>query len=195
MIRHNLIFWHDFKHHVNTIIHFYDSWKNLFVHKFWRSLVTVGLYFKQLNNLVKNFTSEWVSKILKIMFQKIIILVTVFPSSLRINCEVLRNDDFTEFPAIFRVQGPSRFFGERTLIETDILSFEGCLYSCMLYLKWRFVNYHKDQKICELLANVTTNQREIGWLSSKVTIGDVSILQFPFKYKIRIPSQHLIVQS
>ena len=129
---------------------------------------------KQLNNLVENFTSEWVSKILKTMFQKIIILVTVIPSSSRINCEVLRNDDFTEFSATFKMQGPSRFFGEGTLIETDILSFERCLYSCMLYLKCRFVNYHKDQKVCELLANVTTNKREIGWLSSRATNGDVS---------------------
>ena len=103
------------------------------------------------------------------MFQKIIILVTVITSSLRINGEVLHNDDFTELSAIFITQKSRRVYGEGTLIETNILSFEKCLYICILYLKCGFVNYHEDQKACELLTNVTTIKIEGGWLTSRVT--------------------------
>ena len=105
------------------------------------------------------------------MFQKIIILVTAITSSLRINGEVLHNDDFTELSAIFITQKSRRVYGEGTLIETNILSCEKCLYTCILYLKCGFFNYHEDQKICELLANVTTINIEGGWQTSRVTNG------------------------
>ena len=105
------------------------------------------------------------------MFQKIIILVTVIASSLRINGELLHNDDFTELSAIFITQKSRRVSGEETLIETNILLFEKCLYSCTLYLKCGFVNYHEDQKVCELLANVTTTKIDGGWLTSRATNG------------------------
>lgn len=58
------------------------------------------------------------------MFQKIIIFVTVVAFSLRINGEVLRNDDFI----LFTTQESRRIYGEGTLNETEILSFEECLY-------------------------------------------------------------------
>ena len=107
----------------------------------------------------------------KKIFQIIMHLVTVTACYLRVNGEVLRNDDFTELSAIFRTQESRRFFGEITLVETNILSFEECLYSCMLYLRCGFINYLKDQNVCELLANVTTIKREDGWLSSRATNG------------------------
>ena len=39
----------------------------------------------------------------------------------------------------------------------------------MLYLKRGFVNYHGGQKVCELLANLTTTKIEDGWLTSRAT--------------------------
>ena len=113
------------------------------------------------------------------MFQIIVHLVTIIACYFKINGEVFRNDDFTEFSAIFTTQESSRYFAEGTLIEKDISSFQECLYFCMLYLKCGFINYHKDQKVCELLANVTTIEKEIGWLSSRATDDGVSTTVVP----------------
>lgn len=46
---------------------------------------------------------------------KKIIFVTVVAFSLRINGEVLRNDDFTEFSAVSTTQESRRIYGEGTL--------------------------------------------------------------------------------
>ena len=130
------------------------------------------------------------------MFQKIIILVTVIASSLRINGEVLHNDDFTELSAIFITQKSRRVSGEETLIETNILSFEKCLYSCNLYLKCGFVDYHEDQKVCELLSNVTTTKIEGGWLTSRATNGtDLVSGSFPLNIKSGVLNRFLLIQS
>ena len=59
------------------------------------------------------------AKFKKLCFKKkIFVTVVAFP--LRINGEVLRNDDFTEFSAIFTTQESRRIYGEGTLNETEI---------------------------------------------------------------------------